>query len=38
MVLQDCYWCLTNKSRTYFATVFKLYPNVQFVVKADDDV
>ncbi|KAG2497177.1 hypothetical protein HYH03_004766 [Edaphochlamys debaryana] len=35
--VQDCYTCLTNKSRAMFVEVARAFPGVEWVVKADDD-
>ncbi|GLC41801.1 hypothetical protein PLESTB_001700800 [Pleodorina starrii] len=36
--LQECYGCLTNKTRAFFATALAAFPSVRWLVKADDDV
>ncbi|GLC41799.1 hypothetical protein PLESTM_001240900 [Pleodorina starrii] len=36
--LQECYSCLTNKTRAFFAAALAAFPSVRWLVKADDDV
>lgn len=36
--MQDVYTSLTNKSREHFRTVYDMFPSVEFIIKADDDV